>query len=114
MPEQKATQPSGVSLKAAYLLLKELKRYPQLPSIEQLAIILDDTLCYEWAVRIIRNEQVFNAGLYCRDDAVIAFNEWAENVLLGPDFRDVPDGPDVHVLPAPTERQGCAGKDPQA
>src|SRR5690349_19300898 len=80
-------EPNGVSLKAAWLLLRELKRYPQLPSMEQLALILDRTLNYEWAVRIIRvagTESPWNDPT----DGAVAFKEWAENTLVGPDMRD--------------------------
>ena len=103
MENQTIPEPTGVSLKAAFLLLRELRRYPQLPSIEQLALILDDVLSYEWAVRLLRLEAE-DHNKYGPHANVYEFNEWAANVLLGPDFREMGLGaiatdPEVFVLP---------------
>ena len=93
MENQTIPEPTGVSLKAAFLLLRELRRYPQLPSVEQLALILDNVLNYEWAVRLLRLEAE-DHNPYGPDANVYEFNDWAANVLVGPDFRKV--GPDAN------------------
>ena len=87
MEQEQTPEPTGVCLKAAYLLLRELRRYPQLPSVEQMAIILDLTLNYEWAVRIIRIEDEMSRAV--PGDGSADFTHWAENVLLGADMRNV-------------------------
>jgi hypothetical protein len=48
-------EPSGVSLKAAYLLLREMNQSPEPPTIESLAAMLDRTLNYSEAVALIRD-----------------------------------------------------------
>jgi hypothetical protein len=86
MNTEAAPEPTGVCLKAAYLLLRELKRYPNLPSMEELALILADVLHYEWAARLLRLEEE-NHDAYGVNDGVIDFNLWANDVLVGADFR---------------------------
>lgn len=76
--------PSGVSLKAAWLLLRELRRYPALPSVTDLAVILDDVLNYEWAIRLIRftaQAEEWDLGNTQGENAQ-QFNEWIEENLL--------------------------------
>lgn len=45
--------PSGVCLKAAYLMLREMNRSPEPPSIERLASILQNNLNYSYLVGLI-------------------------------------------------------------
>jgi hypothetical protein len=49
---------------------------------KQMAILLDDVLNYEWAVRIIRIEREMQ-GLFNSDDGISKFCEWAEDTLVG-------------------------------
>lgn len=77
--------PSGVSLKAAYLLLREMHKSLEPPSIESLALLLEDVLHYEHAVRLIRVVHDL-----VRDDLDVSsaregledFNTWAEQTLV--------------------------------
>ena len=52
---ERPTEPSGVSLKAAYLLLREMNQSPEPPTIESLAAMLDSVLNYSEAVNLIRD-----------------------------------------------------------
>ena len=74
--------PSGIGLKAAYLLRQELQKHQGLPSIEQLAMILEDTLRYPGAVMAMRDEEDFHGTSHTRD-GVCEFNAWANDVLVG-------------------------------
>jgi hypothetical protein len=80
-------EPTGVSLKAAYLLLRELNKSPEPPNLEHLALLLDRTLHYEWAVRLIRITVDAHNGPACSaqhlmEGGLEAFNDWANENLL--------------------------------
>lgn len=74
--------PSGIGLKAAYLLRQELQKHQGLPSIEELALILEDNLKYPGAVIAMRAEEDFH-GTSHTGDGVREFNAWANDVLVG-------------------------------
>jgi hypothetical protein len=83
-------EPTGIGLKAAFLLQRELKRHPNPPTIEALALILDRVLRFEWAVRLVRvtaDEMEFERRLD-PEDGIAQFNDWAERNLIGPDLGD--------------------------
>jgi hypothetical protein len=77
-------EPTGISLKAAYLLLREMNKSPEPPSIESLALMLDSVLNYEWAVRIIKitSELQDQSGtIEGMEDNLRQFNEWTNDNL---------------------------------
>lgn len=83
-------EPTGIGLKAAFLLQRELKRCPNPPTIEGLALILDRVLYYEWAVRLVRltaDELEFERRLD-PEDGIAQFSDWAERNLIGPDLGE--------------------------
>lgn len=91
-------EPTGIGLKAAFLLQRELRRQTNPPTIEELALILDRVLHYEWAVRLVRvtaDELEFERRLD-PEDGVAQFNDWAERNLIGPDLgeRGLLDAPE--------------------
>jgi hypothetical protein len=80
------TEPSGVALKAAYLLLREMNKSPEPPSMESMALLLDNVLHYEWAVRLIRltSDSIESQfGPDCMKEGLSQFKDWADNTLLG-------------------------------
>jgi len=82
---QSQAEPTGVSLKAAYLLLREMNQSPEPPTLESLAVMLDTVLNYEWAVRLIRvtAETVRDIGdAECMKEGLEQFETWANENLL--------------------------------
>ena len=82
--EQQLNEPSGVALKAAYLLLREMNSSPEPPSLERLAFLLDTILKYGPAVRLLRLSADFVAG---GPDAYLErqldeFGIWADENLM--------------------------------
>jgi hypothetical protein len=53
--ETSASVPSGLSLKAAYLLLRELNKSPEPPTMESVALLLDKVLRYPHIITLLRD-----------------------------------------------------------
>jgi hypothetical protein len=74
------TEPAGVSLKAAWLLLREMEHNPKLPTVEQLALLLDKVLKYDRAVRLIMFEVWRQSDA---DEDLVEFDLLAYRNLVG-------------------------------
>jgi hypothetical protein len=72
------SEPSAVSLKAAYRLLKALNRSPEPPSIDTLAVMIEEALQYADAVALVSEAADYFKGDGGMVDAAKAFQEFVD------------------------------------
>lgn len=72
------SEPTAVCLKAAYRLLKALNNSPEPPSIDTLAVIIDETLRYSDAIGYVDEAAVYFSNDGQMTEAARAFEEFVQ------------------------------------
>ena len=82
---QSVEHPTGVSLKAAYLLLQEMKQSPDPPTVDGLALLLDNKLHFGHLIREIHSEAWLSRNDYDENGIVsqgmLEYDAWASQML---------------------------------
>ena len=83
---EKVENPMGISLKAALLLLKEMNQSPAPPSVESMALLLDNVLHFGWLVRAVHERaelaDSFPDSADYISDELRAYDDWASQNLF--------------------------------
>ena len=83
---KKVKTPTAISMKAARLLIKKMKHSPDLPSVDSIALLLDNILHFGWLVRAIHERVEVAEYGQGGDDMISAelreYDTWANKVLF--------------------------------
>lgn len=79
-------EPSGMALKAAYLLLRELNKSPEPPTMEGLAVLLEKVLRFPELITLLKEaHEVMNGCGTCDSfmrEPLNEFESWVNDKLI--------------------------------